>query len=104
MFYIQYFLCVSNPLPTLCLLGISAYCLRFFFTASLQRFTALLCVLVVMCVVVVACVCECVCWYASRLFATNCSRRTGKSPRKYHRREFAWNWVNVPPRKDHRKS
>lgn len=104
MFYLQYFLCVSNPLPTPYAYRVfqpTAYV--FFFTASPQRFTMLLCVFVVMCVVVVACVCECVCWYASRLFATNCSRRTGKSPRKYHRREFAWDWVNVPPRKDPRK-
>lgn len=52
-----------------------------YFAASPQRFTALLCVfvVVVVCVVVVACVCVCV-GMRHGFFATNCSRRTGKSP------------------------
>lgn len=58
MLYLQYFLCVSNPLPTPYAYRVfqpTAYV--FFFTASPQRFTMLLCVFVVVCVVVVACVC-----------------------------------------------
>lgn len=42
------------------LTGYASLLLMFFFTASPQRFTVLLCVFVVMCVVVVACVCVCV--------------------------------------------
>lgn len=73
-----------------------------YFTASPQRFTVLLCVfvVVVVCVVVVAYVCVLVCVTAFLpQIAVVVRANHPLIPAKYHRREFAWNWVNAPPKK-----
>lgn len=84
-----------TPVVTPCLQGMASHCLCCFCFHSFS--TKVYCVPVCFCGSVCV-VWVCVCWYASRLFATNCSPRA-LPPLKYHRQEFCQRLGECAPKK-----